>query len=47
MCVQNFYDGEGRHHYHDPNTHTVNYSCSNGHQWTEKTSGSCWCGWKG
>lgn len=41
-----FYDENGKKHYHDPNTHTTRYCCSNGHKWSEKVEGSCWCGWK-
>ncbi len=40
-----FYDKDGRYHHHDANTLTTEYHCSNGHKWTEHTSGSCWCGW--
>lgn len=40
-----FYDEEGKHHYHDHNTTTLNYSCSNGHSYTVSKRGSCWCGW--
>ena len=46
-CMGSFpyYDEQGRHHYHDNNTTTTNYTCSNGHKWTENTKPSCWCGW--
>ena len=47
MYCAPFYDPEGRFHIHDSNVTTTEYSCSNGHEWTEKTSGECWCGWKG
>lgn len=40
-----FYDEQGRHHTHDSNTTTTEYRCSNGHSWTDKSTGSCWCGW--
>ncbi len=40
-----FYDEEGNYHNHDGNTTTTEYTCSNGHKWTEETTGSCWCGW--
>ena len=36
-----FYDEEGRHHHHDPNVHTSEYSCSRGHSWAEVHRGSC------
>lgn len=26
-----YYDEEGKYHDHDPNTHTTEYRCSNGH----------------
>lgn len=45
MWCPPFYDEEGNYHHHDSNVTTTEYSCSNGHKWTEKTSGSCWCGW--
>lgn len=44
---QPFYDADGRLHNHDSNTRTVSYSCSNGHRWTAREGGWCWCGWKG
>lgn len=40
-----FYDEQGRHHYHDSNTTTSGYECSNGHNWVVKSKPSCWCGW--
>ena len=40
-----FYDEQGRHHYHDSNTATAGYRCSNGHNWVVTSTGSCWCGW--
>jgi len=45
LYCQPFYDEKGRYHDHDANTTTTEYSCSNGHKWVEKTTGSCWCGW--
>ncbi len=44
-CVP-FYDADGKRHYHDLNHETRNYSCSNGHQWSEKVESTCWCGWR-
>lgn len=38
-----FYDEEGRFHYHDPNTTTTHYSCSNDHDWQESACNKCWC----
>ena len=40
-----FYDEEGNYHNHDSNTTSTEYSCSRGHAWVERTTGSCWCGW--
>ena len=45
MYCPPFYDEEGRMHIHDSNITTQSYSCSRGHNWTEKSKGSCWCGW--
>lgn len=47
MYCQPFYDEEGKYHNHDANITTHGLSCSNNHSWTERTSGSCWCGWRG
>lgn len=43
-----FYDKDDREkfHDHDPNRHTLTYTCSNGHQWTEDWYRECRCGWK-
>ena len=40
-----FYDETGRFHHHDGNNSVHGYRCSNGHTWTETTTGYCWCGW--
>ncbi len=32
MSVEYYYDEEGGHHRHDPNTHSEVYHCSNGHR---------------
>ena len=45
MGWQPYYDEDGRHHSHDPNTHQTQYSCSNAHKWAEDSSPACWCGW--
>jgi len=47
MYCQPFYDEDGNFHYHDFNTTTTDYSCSNGHRWSESHKGKCWCGWDG
>ena len=38
-----FYDEQGRFHDHDPNTTTIEYRCSRGHRWVEKSKHECWC----
>ena len=45
MCPIPYYDENGYYHHHDSNIRTINYLCSNGHSWVEKSSGKCWCGW--
>lgn len=45
MGVTRFYDGEGNHHCHDPNTTTTSYVCTNGHMWQGRSQDKCWCGW--
>ena len=45
MYCEPFYDEDGKLHIHDLNMRTTNYSCSNGHTWSENHSGKCWCGW--
>ena len=47
MYCQPFYDEDGNFHDHGDNTATSEYSCSNGHKWTESPKGKCWCGWDG
>jgi len=43
-----FYDEDGKEHYHNPNVRTTAFHCSNGHSWIEKESKTkCWCGWEG
>lgn len=46
MGWQPFWDEDGKAHYHDPNIHSSQYNCSNGHTWKESKGGSCWCGWE-
>lgn len=36
-----YYDEDGNYHYHDPNTTTVRYNCSNGHAWREQSKRRC------
>ena len=45
MCVDQYYDEDGKYHSHDMNTTSSQYTCSNGHAWTKISKGSCWCGW--
>jgi hypothetical protein len=40
-----FYDEHGKYHHHDSNVTTSTYTCSNGHEWSARSTGSCWCGW--
>lgn len=41
LAGSSFYDEEGNHHRHNPNTYTTCYSCSNGHNWTVKSKQRC------
>ncbi len=34
-----YYDEDGVYQHNDPNTTTTDYSCSNGHAWTERKRG--------
>lgn len=43
--AQAFWDEDGKHHHHDASTTVYYYRCSRGHDWEERTGGSCWCGW--
>lgn len=45
MCSNDYYDSDGKYHSHNTNVRTQTYSCSNGHNWSEKSSVNCWCGW--
>ncbi len=45
MYCAPYYDEQGKLHDHDYNTATVNYICSNEHQWQEIKYNTCWCGW--
>lgn len=41
-----YYDENGAYHYHDRNTTTTDYSCSEGHQWSEGAKPKCAsCDW--
>jgi len=41
MYCQPYYDENGVYHHHDMNTFRTQYNCSNGHSWSEATTGSC------
>jgi hypothetical protein len=41
MGGQQYYDGKGNFHNHDPNIHTTSYYCSNGHSWEYKEKVEC------
>jgi hypothetical protein len=50
MGALRYWDEEGRHHTHDPNSHSTHYWCSNGHNISiyRKDSCECWgCEYKG
>ncbi len=36
MATHQWYDEDGNFHFNDPNKTTRNYSCSNGHKWSER-----------
>lgn len=42
--VTQFYDEGGKWHNHNPNRTTTEYTCSEGHKWTE-TTGPYHCPW--
>lgn len=41
MTASSYYDEEGKPHYHDLNTTTAEYRCSNGHRFTVKLRAKC------
>lgn len=41
MGYTSFWDEDGVHHVHDPNTTTTSYLCSNGHEWGESKIRPC------
>jgi len=44
LAGDQYYDEEGRHHWHDPNTTFTEYRCSLGHNFAERTKHrTCWC----
>lgn len=46
MGYNNYYDEDGKYHFHNPNIVSTEMRCTNGHTWSEKSKPSCWCGWK-
>lgn len=44
MGYEAYYDENGKHHVHNPNATTTEYSCSNGHRWVKTIYPKCWCG---
>jgi hypothetical protein len=45
-----FWDEEGTPHEHDPSFRVARYSCSNKHEWVERSPGVCYtpdCSWEG
>ena len=36
-----YYDENGNYHWHDPNTISTEYICSNGHKWSEISQVGC------
>lgn len=36
-----FWDKDGQEHYHNPNSYTHSYKCSNGHVWSDKEQKPC------
>ena len=43
MMYDHYFDEDGKEHFHNPNTTTTSYSCSQGHKWVEGTLSKCWC----
>lgn len=41
MYCAPYYDEEGVYHHHDMNSHTTQYTCSNGHQWIKSWYPAC------
>ena len=41
MAWDTYYDEDGKYHSHDPNYHSSNYRCSNGHEWVMTYIAKC------
>ena len=41
MCVEQYYDEDGKLHVHDPNCSTSSWRCSNGHHISVSRYGRC------
>jgi len=39
--IHSFYDEDGNIHVHDPNIRSTQYSCSEGHTWTDQRRSEC------
>lgn len=35
MAINSYYDEDGNYQHNDPNKTTIQYTCSNGHNWSE------------
>lgn len=40
LTTQQYYDKEGNYHFEDPNTTTINYTCSRGHKFSNSSTNS-------
>lgn len=45
MYCPSFFDEDGEEHWHNSNTMTMTYRCTQGHTFNETLSYRCWCGW--
>ena len=43
MNTHQFYDEDGKYHFHDPNHSSTSYTCSQGHEWSTSHVSKCWC----
>jgi hypothetical protein len=41
MATQQYWDEEGRYHFHNMNTSSQEFYCSNGHRWAEERKNYC------
>ena len=40
---ERYFDEDGKWHVHDTNATTIQYRCTNNHEWTQVKYASCWC----